>query len=150
MMFDEKAGSWGWSIIHLLYVFCHKKNCVMDRQTNGQTKLLEQILQRVVLMSDDNLGSQSLSIIHSLCQPTHRPMDRQTLFQRRMDASKKFLPTSFMIAACLLLTRGILFASVFRCVLVCLQVCVGVFPSRGLWNTCTNSLLSAIMDQQTN
>ena len=46
MMLDENAGSWGWSITHFLYVFCHKKSCVMDRWTNGQTKPLVQILQK--------------------------------------------------------------------------------------------------------
>ena len=34
VMSDDKAGSWGWSIIHFLYVFCHKKSCVMDQWTN--------------------------------------------------------------------------------------------------------------------
>ena len=50
MMLDENAGSWGWSITHFLYVFCHKKSCVMDRWTNGQTKPLVEILQKCLCL----------------------------------------------------------------------------------------------------
>ena len=39
-----KAGSWGWSIICSLCVFCLKKSCVRDRQTNGPTNPLVEIL----------------------------------------------------------------------------------------------------------
>ena len=35
---------WGWSIICFLYVFCLKKSCVRDRQTNGPTNPLVEIL----------------------------------------------------------------------------------------------------------
>ena len=50
MMLDENAGSWRWSITHFLYVFCHKKSCVMDRWTNGQTKPLVEILQKCLCL----------------------------------------------------------------------------------------------------